>query len=898
MKNVVFFLLFALNILVSHAAVLPPGFVEIPIATGLDPTAIAQSPDGRIWIAEKNGTVRIVENGQLLQDPFVFVDADNLNERGLSGIAIDPNFEQNGYVYLYYTVKFASINRLSRFKAVGNFALPGSEEILINFDYLSNSIHNGGSMVFGHDGKLYIATGDSHDGPKSASMESLHGKVLRFNADGSIPDDNPFFNTNTGIYRSIYATGLRNPFSMAIQPGTGRIFSGDVGGDLHEEINDIQAGKFYGWNMLEGKRTTQNLPAGYQDPLYSYPHNLGCAVVGGAFYNPAQPVFPAQYQGKFFFTDYCFNYIKVLDPATGQVTQTFATEIDRPLCLLTGNDGALYYISRGGLGGGSLEDNTSSNEGMLWRIDYVGDGAPVFSINPASNIYSTGENATFTAKANGSQPITYQWQRDSVDIPGATAQTLMIPAVTVADSGAHIRCLALNTFGQVTSNQVTLRVTSNLRPDVSILTPLADFLYSAGDTIFFSGSATDPESGLLPPDNLTWRIDLHHDVHTHPGLSPTPGIDNGFFVLPVVGETDPNVWLRIHLSATDQAGLTRHVQRDLFPYKTTVRIHTEPPGLPVRLDGKNLDSPAEAQSVRGLRHQAEVGRSYWQNKTLFAFQGWKDAAGQTIQTNGLLHTLFADDDLTERTAQYTNYPAGDGTGLYARYVALKPDGNFGANYLTRIDTVVNFDWAQGSPDPQVPADNYGVRWQGALEAPVSGEYTLVLNTDDGCRLWINDSLLIDAWEPKAASEEIGVVYLVAGVRYPLVIEYFEMGGGASAQLLWSSDVVGKSVIPKSQLYPYLPEYQNGIKTKLTARIQPNPVTGNTLGLYLDANQQEDLQIRLVDAQGRLLHNWVNVPLQLPKTILELPVGDLALGQYWLEVSGKSAERKVIAFVKM
>ena len=89
---------------------------------------------------------------------------------------------------------------------------------------------------------------------------------------------------------------------------------------------------------------------------------LCIAVVGGAFYNPDNTTFPASYQDKFFFADYCFNYIKVLDPVTGQVTQTFATDIDRPLCLLAGNNGSLYYISRGGMGGGSVADNTGSNE--------------------------------------------------------------------------------------------------------------------------------------------------------------------------------------------------------------------------------------------------------------------------------------------------------------------------------------------------------------------------------------------------------------------------------------------------------------------------------------------------------------------------------------------------------
>ncbi|MCY7329696.1 MAG: PQQ-dependent sugar dehydrogenase, partial [Saprospiraceae bacterium] len=315
------------------AAVLPPGFVEVPLATCLDPTAMALAPDGRIFITEKYGAVRIVENGQLLPDPFVQLNVDNYNERGLSGIAFDPDFAQNGYIYVYYTVKNSEHNRLSRIKAIGNYAATASEEILLELPPMAGTIHNGGAMAFGPDGKLYLAVGDGQDGAAAPSLQSLLGKVLRLNPDGTVPPGNPFSLQTTGILQSIWAVGLRNPFSMTIQPGTGRIFVCDVGSQYFEEVNHIEAGMHYGWNLLEGQRNAQNVPTNYRDPFYAYPHTLGCSVVGAAFYNPPTPLFPAAYVGQFYFADYCQGYIKMLDPATGILGPVFAAQIDRPLCI-------------------------------------------------------------------------------------------------------------------------------------------------------------------------------------------------------------------------------------------------------------------------------------------------------------------------------------------------------------------------------------------------------------------------------------------------------------------------------------------------------------------------------------------------------------------------------------
>jgi glucose/arabinose dehydrogenase len=250
------------------------------------------------------------------------------------------------------------------------------------------------------------------------------GKVLRINSDGSIPTDNPFYTTATGKNRAIWALGLRNPFKAAAQPGTNRVFVNEVGQSTWEEINDATVGgRNFGWPIIEGPRGNQTAPANYQDPTYAYNHNSeGCAITGGTFFNPASTQFPSSYTGKYFFADYCKGYLKTLDLANGTIA-TFATGINRPIDVKVGPDGNLYYLARGGLGGGSVEDNTSSNGGEVWRVQYIGSDAPSISAQPTNKAAPVGGSATFVVGASGGAPLAYQWQRNNVNIVGATAST-------------------------------------------------------------------------------------------------------------------------------------------------------------------------------------------------------------------------------------------------------------------------------------------------------------------------------------------------------------------------------------------------------------------------------------------------------------------------------------------
>lgn len=318
------------------------------IATIPNATAMFIASDGRIFVAQQTGQLRVVQNGQLLATPFLTVTTDSTNERGLLGVTLDPNFSSNQYVYVYYTVPSPAHNRLSRFVANGNVATAG-ETILLDLDSSADgeTSHNGGAIHFGLDGKLYIAVGDNGNGNNSQSLSTLKGKLLRLNGDGSIPTDNPFYNTVSGNNRAIWATGLRNPFTFSVQRTTGRIFINDVGANAWEEINEGQGGANYGWPSEEGPSGNPNLVS----PFYSYSHTDGCAITGGAFYDPVTANFPPQFVGDYFFADFCSGWIRALDVSTLSVV-TVTNNAGRPVDIQVADDGSLYYLQHatGGMG--------------------------------------------------------------------------------------------------------------------------------------------------------------------------------------------------------------------------------------------------------------------------------------------------------------------------------------------------------------------------------------------------------------------------------------------------------------------------------------------------------------------------------------------------------------------
>ena len=325
------------------------GFTTTLVTSGLNaPTAMAFAPDGRLFVAEQGGLLRVVRNGTLLPTEFLSVTTTASGERGLLGVAFDPNFASNHFVYVYYTATSPTIhNRVSRFIANGDVAVPGSETVIFELNQLSDATnHNGGAIHFGLDGKLYIGVGENANGANAQTLSNLLGKMLRINPDGSIPSDNPFFATASGDNRAIWALGLRNPFTFAIEPTTGRIFINDVGENSQEEIDDGIAGSNYGWPATEGPTSNPS----FRSPLFAYGHGsgptTGCAIAGGAFYRSAIALFPADFIGDYFFADLCSGWIRRFDPASGVVTD-FASGFSAPVDLQVGADGGLYVLSRG-----------------------------------------------------------------------------------------------------------------------------------------------------------------------------------------------------------------------------------------------------------------------------------------------------------------------------------------------------------------------------------------------------------------------------------------------------------------------------------------------------------------------------------------------------------------------
>jgi len=336
----------------------PAGFTRDPAwVTGLaGAAALAQSPDGRFWIAQQGGALRVVKDGMLLGAPFVQLGVDSSGERGLIGVALHPDFGLNGWVYVYYTTtEGGTHNRISRFTASGDLALPGSEIKLVELPMLSSATnHNGGGIHFGPDGKLYAGVGENANGANAQDLSNPLGKLLRFNADGTVPSDNPFFASTAGLARAIWAYGLRNPYTFAFEPLTGRLHINDVGQNTWEEIDLGGVGANYGWPGSEGPAGSGS---GITAPLFAYRHTAatpagsgpggfftGIAIAGGAFYPQAGP-FPAAYRGSYFFADFGSGVVGRYD-SSNSASYAFASVPGNPVDMRVGIDGALYVLTR------------------------------------------------------------------------------------------------------------------------------------------------------------------------------------------------------------------------------------------------------------------------------------------------------------------------------------------------------------------------------------------------------------------------------------------------------------------------------------------------------------------------------------------------------------------------
>lgn len=325
------------------------------------PWSLAFAPDGRLFFSERAGRIRVVEKGVLFPDPWATPPVAAIGEGGLMGLTLDPDFSNQPWVYVCYTFQDSSIqNRISRIREVNGRG--ETEEILLD-RFPGAQIHDGCRLKFGPDGKLYATTGDSSSGSLAQNLNSLAGKILRLNPDGSIPLDNPF-----GTASPVYSYGHRNPQGLAFDPLTGHLFdtehgpSGEFGLGTNDEVNLIEPGANYGWPLAVG---APELVA-FRDPLLLYAP-IGAPPAGATFYSGT---LVPRWNGNLFFTSLRGEVLQRIVLAgpnridVGAIERFF--EIDfghgtygRLRDVVEGPDGALYVATsnRDGRGSPGADDD-------------------------------------------------------------------------------------------------------------------------------------------------------------------------------------------------------------------------------------------------------------------------------------------------------------------------------------------------------------------------------------------------------------------------------------------------------------------------------------------------------------------------------------------------------------
>jgi glucose/arabinose dehydrogenase len=625
-------------------ATLPAGFALSDYVTGLpECTSMAFAPDGRIFYTEKSGAVRVIKNGVKLATPVVRVSVDGYFERGLECIALDPNFATNGVFYLYYTKRPATNagtapndakNRVSRFQMnlTGNTDVvnPNVAEAVVVGNIPSDSgYHNGGSMVFGADGYMYVGVGEvglpSFDQAtdRAQDLSTLAGKILRINPRAGaqlIPSDNPYVG-QTGKRGEIYSSGVRNPFTMAVKPGTNTVYANDVGSWMAEEVNRVAKGANFGFPRNEGYTNT----AGFTNPVYAYTHastghpNGQAAITGGTFITGNK--FPAQYQGRYFFSDYINQFIAYFDPANpparGAQAPKFATGAGRIIDLDMGPDGNLYGLTH--------TVGATSNSAKIVKFAFTGSAnrnpEAVASADKTSGplpltVAFSGDGTT---DADG-DPLTYTWNFG--DGSSATGKNV---SHTYETKGVYTATLTVTDGrgGSDGADPITVHP-GNVAPNVTISLPADGSPYSGGETINFAGSASDPEDGTIAASKFDWKVTLFHDTHTHPFLDDIDGVASGSFKVPVDVETAPNQFYRIQLTVTDSAGVstTRHV--DIQPRTSTFTLASNVSGITLNLDGQPRATPTSILGVVGTRRRLDAPLVQTVNGTDYEFVAWSD----------------------------------------------------------------------------------------------------------------------------------------------------------------------------------------------------------------------------------------------------------------------------------
>lgn len=663
---------------------LPKGFVEeelirVNAITGAFASNPRQNGKPMLLLAAKEGQVLVFEDPDKSETYQKIADFSELictnGERGVLTIRPHPDFGvKNFYIFIYYTryrdgchenENKGPKNRLSRFE-MDEDTLEidlDSEKMLLETSPLAKRVHNGGSVEFGKDGKIWVSTGEGSSTSTNLNWaqnpSNLHGKILRINQDGSIPNDNPFVKDDNSescherggstdknkVCSEIWATGMRNPFRMVMDPNTEDekvVFHvGDVGAAVWEEIS-VGGTDYpkvnYGWFEKEGpckRNQNDNCPVQeeYLDPFYYYEHReevQGGAVVGSAFV--PKGVWPEKY--KYMFIDFVFKEIynliedkgrecrKCVPPIPGYKNETFYQNKDdqNMIDMFFGpykNTKALYIVGRGA--GKTLK-----------RIRYIGEGndnrrpnAKLRIRDTDDTVFNVGQEIRFDGRSSSDPDgdfMEYFWDfGDGNSAKGSRTEHSYLK------KGKYVITLTVkDERGLKDSDSVAIKI--GTPPTATILSPKAGTRFYVEQELILFGNGEDSE-GNREGITLSWEVRQHHAEHWHPFLAP--GTEkNNFTLFPAPEPEDllaaTNSYLEILLTVTDTNGLSTTTSRKLLPEMIMVEVNSNPPGIKLLLDEFEVSTPANITSWQNHNILLDVDDHF-----PFIFESWQHGNRRT-----------------------------------------------------------------------------------------------------------------------------------------------------------------------------------------------------------------------------------------------------------------------------